>query len=151
MRNKNKVLAILFIVIIIMIISVLVVVITSKENNTTEEPILINELYGSWTSEYLEIYKDNKLDTKNDNISRNVVNIYDNNTLSICLFDEVDNCLYTNYEYNNNILIVEENDTFFSGKLNVKISNGYLITISSVDDSRMSYLYYSKNNILEEY
>lgn len=151
MKKKNKTLIVLFVIIITMIISIIVVVMTNKENNTTEEQILINELYGSWTSEYLEIYKNNKLDTKNDNISRNIVNIYDNKTLSICLSNEVDNCIYINYEYNDDILTVEENDTFFSGKLNIKISNGYLVTISSIDDNKMSYLYYSKNNILEEY
>lgn len=144
MNKKSKLLMFLSVIIVVLIVLVVVIVIIGKnDNEVTDEIVNINELYGSWTSEYLNIYKGKKLETTYDSIYGNIITINDDNTVNICISDN--DCYLVNYEYSNNKLIVDDNDTFLNGELTVKIENGYLVTMANMDNNRKSYLYYSKN------
>ena len=143
--DKKKKLIIIGATLALVFIIGLIVVLSSSNNSGKDVVLNQSDLYGSWSSTKIETYKNGKL-TDSSPKERNFIQIQDDKTIKIYTFAEDGKASYIDvqYTFTNNILTVEENDTYLTGERKVRIKNKVMSLEETIDESEKTVLYLAK-------
>lgn len=118
--KKRNILIIIMLVLLVLIVSFICFVYLKK---TKEDN---NHLYGVWNADSAEVLKDGLIILGNENIENHYLE-FDKEKIGICYINNNNtDCNYLNYKVKGNILIIEENDDYLSGELNINIDDKML-------------------------
>lgn len=143
--KKRNILIIIMLVLLVLIVSFICFVYLRKTKDDN------NHLYGVWESDSAEVLKDGLIILGNENIENHYLE-FDKEKIGICYINNNNtDCNYLNYKVKGNILIIEENDDYLSGELNINIEDKMLtIEKKSKKSNSIMRFHFIKSNTIHD-
>ena len=146
-KIKISILVSFIVVLIILIIFITTLFIMKNKGNTdNSNNNSDNVLYNTWNAYKTEVIRDNE-PIHTIELFNMYLNINDNNFINICYQKDGEKvCNTTNYMYDNNILIISNNDLYLKGSYKVTFQDDIMI-LENTQSNDMAILrhYYRKS------
>lgn len=144
MNKKKERVLLISLIIIIVLIMLLVILYYVKKDKVNGINYYIPS--GNWYYYYTELYNtENQISSYISDIDDGYIYVTDSGELNVC-YKESDEyvCSKYNYTFEKNVITVEENDTFFSGKMEMSSDEENIIFKNVYDDGWYVLLYLRK-------
>ena len=141
MKKRITILTIFLIMILISIASITILYIrkNNSNNNKTEDT---GNIYNTWNLYKQEVVNNGKV-IKSFEASGMSLALKSNGSIDICYWEETEKtCLSALYEYNDNLLVIEDNTSFIKGKYKVKVEKDKMNLESKQDNDKTKIIFY---------
>lgn len=141
MKKRITILTIFLIIILISIASITILYI--RKNNSNNNQIEDNgNIYNTWNLYKQEVINNGKV-IQSFEASGMSLALKSNGSIDICYWEETEKtCLSALYEYNDNLLVIEDNTSFIKGKYKVKVEKDKMNLESKQDNDKTKIIFY---------
>ena len=137
----KKRITIFLIMILISIVSITILYIRKNNSNNNQIEDTGN-IYNTWNLYKQEVVNNGKV-IQSFEASGMTLALKSNGSIDICYEEETEKaCLSALYEYNNNLLVIEDNTSFIKGKYKVKVEKDKMNLESKQDNDKTEIIFY---------
>lgn len=141
MKKRIMILTIFLIMILISIASITILYIRKNNSNNNQIEDTGN-IYNTWNLYKQEVINNGKV-IQSFEASGMSLALKSNGSIDICYWEETEKtCLSALYEYNDNLLVIEDNTSFIKGKYKVKVEKDKMNLESKQDNDKTKIIFY---------
>lgn len=141
MKKRITILTIFLIIILISIASITILYIRKNNSNNNQIEDTGN-IYNTWNLYKQEVINNGKV-IQSFEASGMSLALKSNGSIDICYWEETEKtCLSALYEYNDNLLVIEDNTSFIKGKYKVKVEKDKMNLESKQDNDKTKIIFY---------